>query len=169
MWGRRKTRAAAATIGTKSDSLAETDLFEIDDCATSMAGMPGVLQVYAGDARLMNRPPKLSPDGSLLVLMDVADTFVARCFQVFDVEKFPQEYTDREPPPQKVTKVDRREGAALSKRSVMRFRIAKARFRLTSGYRVALQMPAGGSIYRFVEYEAAAPQDIFAFVRDALG
>lgn len=168
MWGRRK-EAAAAKGRTASRTLDETDILEIDDCAPAMAGIPGVLQVYAGDARLMNQLPKLSPDGSLLVLMDVADTFVARCFAVFDVEKFPQEYADREPPPQKVTKVDRREGLALSKRSVMRFRIAKARFRLTSGYRVALQMPVGGSIYRFVEYEAAAPQDIFAFVRDALG
>ena len=153
---------------TRPDTLAAQDLLAIDDCAPSMAEMAGVLQVYAGDARLMNQLPKLSPGGSLLVLMDVADSFVARCFAVFDVEKFPQEYADREPPPQKVTKVDRREGRALAKRAVMRFKIAKMRFRLTSGYRVALQMTVGGAIYRFVEYDAAAPEDIFAFVRDEL-
>lgn len=152
----------------KQGTLAEKDRFKIDDYAPSMAEVPGVLQVYAGDARLMNRLPDLAPDGSLLVLMDVADTFVARCFAVFDVEKFPQEYANREPPPQKVTKVDRREGQALTKRSVMRFKISKVRFRLSSGYRVALQMPVGGSIFRFVEYDAASPKDIFAFVRDEL-
>lgn len=149
-------------------TLAEADILEIDDCAPSIADMPDVLQVYAGDARSMNQRPKISPDGSLLVLMDVADSFVARCFAVFDVWKFPQEYANSEPPPQKLTKVDRREGQTLSKRSVMRFKITKVRFRLTSGFHVALQMPVGGSILRFVEYDAASPKDIFAFVRKAL-
>lgn len=148
--------------------LAEKDIVEIDDCAPSMAGMPGVLQVFAGYARSMRRLPDLSPDGSLLILMDVADTFVARCFAVFGAQKFPQEYADTVPPPDKVETVDRRAGQALAKRSVMRFKIAKVRFRLTSGYRVALQMPVGGSIFRFVEYDAASPADIFAFVQEEL-
>jgi len=152
----------------KSGTLDESEIVEIDDCAPSMDQMPGVLQVFAGYARSMNKLPELAPDGSLLVLMDVAESFVARCFEIFDVEKFPQEFANSEPPPQKVVKVDRREGRALSKRAVMRFKISKARFFLTSGYHVALQMPVGGSIFRFVEYDAAAPKDIFAFVRKAL-
>jgi len=152
----------------KSGTLAEKDILEIDDCAPSMAEMRDVLQVFAGYARSMNKLPEISPDRSLLVLMDVADTFVARCFQVFDVYRFPQEYAATVPPPDKVVKVDRREGQSLSKRSVMRFKISKARSFLSSGFHVALQMTIGSSILRFVEYDAASSKDIFTFVRDAL-
>jgi hypothetical protein len=148
--------------------LSEREILEIDDCAPSMADLPGVLQVFAGDARLMNRLPDRAPDGSLLVLMDVADSFMARCFAAFDVQKFPCEYASLQPPPDKIEKPDRKIGRALSKRCVMRLRIAKVGHFLSSGYRVALHMTDGGSIFKFVEYDASSPSDIFAFLRTAL-
>ena len=148
--------------------LSERDVLEIDDCAPSMTEIPGVLQVYAGDARLMNRLPALSRDGSLVVLMDVADSFMARCLAAFDVEKFPCDYASLQPPPDKIERLHGTAGRSLLKRSVMRLRIAKVGRFLSSGYCVVLHMTDGGSIFKFVEYEASSPAGIFAFLKMAL-
>jgi len=152
----------------KPKRLSEREILEIDDCAPSMTDIPGVLQVFAGYGRLMNRLPDISPDGSLVVLMDVADSFMAKCFAAFDVQKFPCAYASLQPPPDKIERLDRKAGRSLAKRSVMRLRIAKVGRFLSSGYRVALHVTAGGSILKFVEYDASSPPDIFAFLKTAL-
>ena len=152
----------------KLKRFSEEDILEIDDCAPSMGEIPGVLQVFAGYGRLMNKLPEISSDGSFAVLMDVADNFVARCFEVFDVEKFPCEYASMAPPRDKIEKLHRKSGRLYSRRSVMRIRIAKVGSFLSSGYRVILHMTAGGSILKFVEYDASSPQDIFALLKIAL-
>jgi hypothetical protein len=152
----------------KRKTFSEADILEIDDCAPSMTDMPGVLQVFAGYGRSMNRLPAISQDGSLIVLMDVADTFVRRCFDIFDVRKFPCEYASTVPPPDKVETVSKSVGRSLSKRSVMRFKISKVGSFLSSGYRVVLQMTVGGSIFNFAEYDVASPPEIFAAMKTAL-
>lgn len=151
-----------------SKRLSERDILEIDDCAPALADIPGVLQVYAGYGRQMNRLPEVAPDGSLLVLMDVADSFMARCLAVFDVQKFPCEYASLQPSPDKIERPDRTIRRLLAKRSVMRLRIAKVGRFLSSGYRTALHTTAGGAIFKFVEYDAPSPPDIVAYLKTAL-
>ena len=149
-------------------ALSEKEILEIDDCALSLSQMTGVLQVYAGYARSMRRLPELSPDGSLVVLADVAGSFIKKCFEAFDAGRFPYEHGKIDPDLAKVESIDRRSARSLERRSVFKLKIFKIGAFLSFKYRVVLEISVGGSILRFADYEAASAPEIFSVVRKAL-